>query len=77
MQLGANVPHGLCHRAALDPAFLYFAGTAVYDFPPPRFGVSVHDIVKAGDELMGKERPVLNRQRQHFGDLFSGNAHTT
>jgi hypothetical protein len=60
---------------ALDRALLDFAGTAVNDFAPLRFGVSVHDVVKTGDELMSQERPVLNRQRKHFGDFFSGNAH--
>jgi len=37
MELGANVPHGLFHRSAMNPAFLNFAGTAVNDFTPMRF----------------------------------------
>jgi hypothetical protein len=75
MELGPNVPHGFRHGAALDLAFLDCAGTAVDGFPPLRFGVSVHDIIKTGDETMGQECPVLNRQCRHFGDLFCGNAH--
>jgi hypothetical protein len=61
--------------AALDTAFFDFVGTAVDDFPPLRFGIIVNDIVKTGDQMMCKESPVLHRQRQHFGYLFSGNAH--
>ena len=75
MELGANVPYGFRHRAASDFAFLDFTGAAVYDFLPLRFGVGVHGVVKAGDELAGQIRPVLLRQGQHFGDFFSGHAH--
>jgi hypothetical protein len=75
MELGANVPDGLRHGTATDLAFLDFAGTAVNGIAPLRFGVKIHDVVKTGDELMGQKGPILNRQSQHFGDFFSGNAH--
>ena len=75
MELGANVPDGFRHRAANDFAFLDFTGAAVYDFLPLHFGIGVHSGVKAADELAGQIRPVLLRQRQHFGDFFSSHAH--
>ena len=75
MELGTNVLNSLRHRAALDLAVFDFAGTAVNGFAPLRFGVSIDNVVKTGDELMGQECPVLSRQREDFGDFFSGNAY--
>jgi len=75
MEFGANVPHRLRHGAALNLALLDFAGTAVDDVVPLRFGVNINDVVKAGNEFPGQESPVLNRQRKHFGNFFSSNAH--
>jgi len=75
MELGAKVPDGLRHRTATDLAFLDFAGTAVNGVAPLRFGITVHYVVKTGNELMGEEGSILNRQGQHFGDFFSGHAH--
>jgi hypothetical protein len=75
MELGANVPDGFRHGTATDLAFLDFAGSAVNGVAPLRLGIKVHDIIKTGDELMGQESPILNRQGQNFGDFFSGYAH--
>jgi len=75
IQLGSNVPHGLRHRAAWYPALLDLAGAAFNNFAPLRFRVHVHNVVETGNELTGQECPILKRQRQHFGDFFSGNAH--
>jgi hypothetical protein len=75
MEPGANVLDGFRHRTATDFAFLDLTGTAVNDFLPLRFGVGVHGVVEAGDELAGQIRPVLLRQGQHFSDFFSGHAH--
>jgi len=75
MELGANVPDGFRHRTTSDFAFLDLTGAAVNNFLPLRFGVGIHGVVKAGNELAGQIRPVLLRQGQHFSDFFSGHAH--
>src|SRR5438093_1133972 len=75
MELGADVLNDLLHRAATDFAFVDFAGAPVNDFLPLGFGVSVHSVVEAGNELTGQVRPVLRRQGQHFGHFSRSNAH--
>jgi hypothetical protein len=76
MELGANLLERLRHGAANHLAFVNLTGTPVNDIAPLGLGVNVRDIVKTGDKLMGQEGPVLNRQRQHLGDFFRGNAHS-
>lgn len=75
MELGAGFPEGVLDGAATDPALLDFAGAAVDHVAPFRFCVGVRGGVEAGDEPVRQIGPVLFRQRQHFGDLFSGHAH--
>jgi hypothetical protein len=75
MELGANVPDGFRHGTTLDLAFLNFTGTAVNGVAPLLFGVKIHDVIKAGDELMSQKGPILDRKGQHFSDFVSGNAH--
>jgi hypothetical protein len=77
MELVADVLDNLVHRAATDFAFLDLAGAPVNDFLPLRFGVGVHGVVEAGDELVGKERPVLFGQGQHLGYFLGSNAHAS
>jgi hypothetical protein len=75
MELLPNTLDNLLHRTATDFALLDFTRAAVNDLDPLRFGVSIHSVVKAGDELAGKECPVLFREGQHLGDFLGSNAH--
>src|SRR3954468_22313635 len=74
MELVADVLDNLLHWAATDFAFLDFARAPVDSVLPQRLGVALHGIIKAGDELTGKERPVSLWQRQHLGYFFGSNA---
>lgn len=75
MEPGLDVPDHLFLWPGIHLALGHLAGTPVNDFVPLRFGVRVHGVIQAGEELPGEERPVLFRQGQHFGHLFSSNAH--
>jgi hypothetical protein len=54
--VGAKVPKGFLHRAAGHLAFVDLPGTAVNDFVPLCFGVSIHGVIEAGEKLTGQER---------------------
>ena len=45
----------------IHPALCHLSRASINNFVPLCFRVRVHGIVKAGDELMGKECPVLFR----------------
>ncbi len=75
MELVADALNDLLHGPAIHFTFLDFAGTPINNFVPLCFRISVHDVIKAGDKLMGEKCPVLFRQGHYFGHLFSGNAH--
>src|SRR5690349_17456935 len=75
MELVADVLHNLLHRTAIHLAFFDFARAPLNDFVPLRFSVRVHRIIETGNELAGKERPVLFGQGQHLGHFLSSNAH--
>jgi len=76
MELGADVLNHLFFRAGVHPAFGQLTGTSLNDFLPLYFGVGIHGVVEAGDELTGQIGPVLYRQSQHFGNFFGGHTHT-
>ena len=76
IQFGADVLHHFIHGTAGDLALLDFAGTAVNDLVPLRFGVGILLRIEAGDELMGQIRPVGRGEGQHFGNFFSRKTHT-
>jgi hypothetical protein len=75
MELGPDVPNHLRLRADIHPALGHLAGAPVNDLVPLLLGVRIYGVVETCNELMDKERPVLFRQRQHFGHFFNGNAH--
>lgn len=75
MELGANCPDGVGRRTAIDFASLNLVGAAVNDLLPLHFGIRVHRVVQARNELAGQIRAISLRQGQHFGDFLSGYAH--
>jgi hypothetical protein len=75
MEIGADILDHFVLRSGIHPAFCHLAGTPINDFVPECLGIIVHALVQAGDELANQECEILFRQGQHFGDLFSSNAH--
>src|SRR5439155_27005767 len=59
LELVADVLDDLLHGAANDFALLDLAGAPVNDFLPLRFGVRVHRVAEAGNELTGQIRPLF------------------
>jgi hypothetical protein len=73
MELVADFLNSFCNWAAIHFAFLNFAGTAVNDFVPQRFGIRVDGVVKAGDEALGEKCSILFRQSQNFSYFLRSN----
>jgi hypothetical protein len=70
MELFAYLVNDLLHWTAADLAFLYLARSPVDNRLPLRFGVRVDRRVETGNQLAGKESPVLHWQSQHFGHFL-------
>jgi len=77
MNRPADVPNHLFDRAARDSALVDFAGAPINYLVPVPLGIFIRRAIEACDELMGKKRPVVFRQRQHFGHFIGSYAHDT
>lgn len=62
------------YRTAFDFTFLDLSRAPLNNIAPLRFSVSIDGVIETGDKPAHEERPILFRQSQHLGYLFTSNA---